>query len=101
MGIAYLGKPKQPYEELYRYVDFADRIASGDAINACTITAMDQDGTDTTGSMITDPSTYSAGKVYYTLKGGTDGNTYTIRFRATSVDTKKVEEDLVVVVKEY
>jgi hypothetical protein len=100
MGIVYLPKPKQPWEELIRYVDFVDRLATGDTIASCPITATDEEGTDVTATLIT-AGAISTTFVYYTLKGGTHGKTYTIRFKATSTAGAKVEEDVVVVVKEY
>jgi len=101
MGIFYLEKPKQPYEELPRYVDFVDRIAAADTIASCTITATDEGGVDATATLVPDGATsYSAAKVYYTLKSGTNGKTYTVRFRAISTAGAKVEEDFVVVVRE-
>ena len=101
MGIAYLDKPKQPYEELPRYVDFVDRIATGDTIASCTITAVDESGVDATATIVPNgASAYSVAKVYYTLKGGTDGETYKVTFRAVSTAGAKVEEDLMVDVRQ-
>lgn len=101
MGIAYLGKPKQPYEILLRYVDFVDRIASGDTIASCPITCADEGGTDVTTATIEGPTSLSGTRVYYTLKGGTDGKTYKATFKAVSTAGAKVEEDLVFSVREY
>ena len=95
MGIFYLEKPKQPYEELPRYVDFVDRIAAADTIASCTITAADSAGTDVTATIVPDGATsYSAAKVYYVLKAGVDGTSYKVTFRAISTAGAKVEEDL-------
>jgi hypothetical protein len=100
MGIAYLDKPKQPWEALPRYVDFVDRIAAADTIASCTIAATDSAGTDVTATIIEGPTSYSAAKVYYTLKAGTDGMTYKVTFRATSTAGSLVEEDLIVEVRQ-
>lgn len=101
MGIAYLEKPKQPFEELLRYVDFVDRVATGDTIASCTITATDESGVDVTATIVPDGVTLlSAAKVYYTLKGGSDGRTYKVTFRAVSTAGSKVEEDLIVDVRQ-
>jgi hypothetical protein len=101
MGVAYLEKPKQPYEVLLRYIDFTDRIAAGDTIASCTITATDIAGTDVTATLVEGPTLLSGAYVYYTLKAGTDGQVYKINFKAISTAGAKPEEDLVVLVKEY
>lgn len=101
MGIYYLSKPKQPAEKLPRYVDFVDRVASGDTIAGCTITAVDEVGTDVTASLVDGPTSLSGTKVYYTILGyGTDGKQYKITFRATSTAGAIVEEDLVLEVRQ-
>lgn len=100
MGIAYLEKPKQSYEELLRYVDFVDRIATGDTIASCPITAADEEGTDVTATLIT-AGAITGTKVYYTLKGGTNGKVYKVSFKAVSTAGSKPEEDLFVEVKDY
>ena len=101
MGIYYLDKAKQPFEELLRYVDFVDRVAVGDTIASCPITATDEAGADVTATFVSGPSSISGTKVYYTLKGGTDGKTYKVTFRAVSTAGAKVEEDPVIQVREY
>jgi len=100
MGIQYLEKPKQPWEELLRYMDFVDRIATGDTVASCPIVATDEEGTVVTGSMIDGPTALSGSRVYYTLKGGTHGKTYKINFKAVSTAGNKPEEDLMVEVRE-
>ena len=100
MGIAYLDAYKQPSEELLRYVDFVDRIAAGDSIASCIISATDEDGADAP-TVIYGPSAIVDAKVYYTIKGGTHGSTYKYTFRAVSNANAKVEEDLIVSVREY
>lgn len=100
MGIAYLDAHKQPSEELLRYVDFVDRLATGDTVASCIISARDGSGADAP-TVIYGPSAIVGTKVYYTIKGGTHGETYTYTFRAVSNANAKVEEDLVVNVREY
>jgi hypothetical protein len=98
MGIHYLEQPKQPWEELPRYVDFVDRIATGDTMAACSITAEDEAGVDVLATIIdgSAPTSISGTKVYYRLISGTTGRTYKVTFRGTSTAGAKVEEDLVV-----
>lgn len=100
MGIQYLDRVKQPYEELLRYMDFVDRIATGDTIASCPITATDIEGTDATAALITGPTALSGTKVYYTLKGGVHGMDYKVSFKAVSTAGASVEEDLMVNVRE-
>ena len=101
MGITYLDKPKQPAEILLRYMDFEHRLATGDTVAGCNITATDEAGTDVTSAMIVGPTSLSGTRAYYTLQAGDTGRLYKVRFVAQSTAGATVEEDLMVPVKNY
>ena len=58
-------------------------------------------GNDVTATLVEGPTSLSGAYVYYTLKGGTDGQIYEIEFESISTAGAKPKETLFVEVKKY
>jgi hypothetical protein len=76
-------------------VDFVDALASGDAINTYTVTAIDSAGNDVTATMISNPGVAGT-EVYALFDGGDHGKTYKITYGVDTVNGEHLEEDVVV-----
>lgn len=91
---------KQPYEEETIYIDWANRIASGDSLTSTfEVKIYDKTDTDKSSTMLGTPAR-TGNKIYVTVKGGTTGETYLIRSKVTTTLGDKKEVDLPVLIKE-
>ena len=70
---------KQPYEAYYVDFDFVNVIVSDDTISTATVSVVDDDSNNVTGT-ITDitKQDIDSPKVYVWVRAGTTGKTYTI-----------------------
>lgn len=91
---------KQPYEEETIYIDWANRIASGDSLTATfSLKIYDKDAVDKSTTMLGTPAR-TGNKIYVTVKAGTAGQTYLIVNQVTTTLGDKKEVDLPVLIKE-
>jgi len=87
---------KQPWEVFFIESDFAERLDEGETISDIdsTIVAYDYSGADVTSDIIEIAElTVDDTKLTVPVKGGIDQQNYTIAFRAHISDTKKLEND--------
>jgi hypothetical protein len=81
---AILSRAKRPSEEFRLGWDFVDDIEAGDTLLAQEVKCLKaSDGSDVTATMIESPS-LDGTTVLAQVQGGTAGETYHVRFQATS-----------------
>lgn len=80
-------------EEVNHAFDFANELASGVTISSHAVTATDSTGADATATIV-DTSSLSGSVISARLQAGTDGQTYTVRYRATASDSEVLEKKL-------
>ena len=97
MGVSYATYPKQPWEEIPDYIEFAERMASGDGISTKTVTGYGPTGQE--DSSIVSGDSIDGTKIRFTYKGGTDGNRYKISIQIVTNLGAKLEEDFIFEVK--
>ena len=102
-GVTTFTESKQPFEEIPGTVDFSSRLAANDNVHAdnCVVTGTDPAGASVTDNIVSYDNTSTDNILRYTRKGGSDGNTYKITVRCTSVNGAKLEQDIVFKVQEY
>ena len=102
-GVTRIIDSKQPWEEIPGAVDFSSRLAANDNVHAdnCIVTGYDPAGVVVTDNIVSYDNTATDNTVPYTRKGGSDGNTYKITVRCTSVGGAKLEQDVIFKVQEY
>ena len=78
--------PKDPEEEVIRSWNFGPRLAEGETLDTAVVTIERQDGaTEDTSAMLNGEADLSQKPtVRQAIKGGTDGVTYILRFKATT-----------------
>lgn len=78
--------PKDPEEEVIRGWNFAPLLAQGETVVSATVTLERQDGvSEDTSAMLNGAADLSQKPIVrQAIKGGTDGVTYIIRFKATT-----------------
>lgn len=99
---------KQPSEELYYLLDFTKdfcpegvTLTAADTVASCTITMEDSDGTDVSSTMLdAGDQSLSSCYVYFTIKAGTDGETYKGTAVAVSTMGQTAEIDFYITVTE-
>ncbi len=78
--------------------DYTNDLATGETVSSCTVTAVDEDETDATSTVISSTSVTSP-YVYVNVAAGTAGQTYEIKIKATTsqghVITRYVVMDVV------
>jgi len=88
---------KQPYEVFTIEKDFAERMADGEIIDPASsdVLVFNSERTDVTTNMIESGTiTVDSNTILQAvIKGGTDKQRYKVSFRAYISDTKKLEED--------
>ena len=90
---------KQPTEEEYLAVDFTNRLATGDALSQIIECKCYDEDTDVTSSLIGSPAIVG-NLVKFWFKSGTDEKTYNLTLKVETNDGAKLEEDLILKVKE-
>ena len=97
---------KQPFEQLDRYVDFANDLPSSDLASIVSVTAIkNSDGSDATSDVIeaTTPAPFipaDTKKVQFRVKAGIDREIYKITVKASGSGGQQLEADLWLNVKE-
>lgn len=101
---------KQPSEQKTIRAEFAQvlskLVVSGYVLNSAEVKIFDSTGTDVTATMISGTPTIDAvnSYVYVTLKNGTDGADYTVRFKTTWTKATQPdqtdEKDLLIMVRQ-
>ena len=93
---------KQSYEEHILTISAADTIASGDSITAGSleVKAYDDTGTDVTSTIIAGTPSFSGTNIQVELIAGTDVEDYDIRVRFTTANGEKIEDDLVLRIRD-
>lgn len=93
---------KEPYEQFTVGMDFALALPSGATIASGTCSAQDiADGTDqTTTILVSSTATIVTTIAKVTLKAGTAGHLYNLRFRVTLNTGELLEEDATLSVQE-
>ncbi len=86
---------KSPWEEVYRYFEFArddgmDGLVAGETIASATVTAIDSNGNDKSDDLI-DEVTHNGTRVTYRLRGGDHDNIYTITVRIVTTRGQQIE----------
>jgi methionine-rich copper-binding protein CopC len=99
MGVTYADKVKQSWEELPDNIEFSGRLEPGDILISKIVTGYNQNSGEVDASIVSD-DTISGTKILFIYKGGVDGGTYKIDFRATSAAGAKLEEDFIFSVKD-
>lgn len=95
---------KTEYEELWRYHNFRRNIANegwlpaGVTLSSIDIVMEDSSGATCTSSMLSSVSVFSESKVQYFLKGGTQGQKYTMNLKAIGSDGQKYEDRIIVTI---
>jgi hypothetical protein len=87
---------KYPYEEVFRYYEFArtdgrDGLASDETLSSCTVACVDADGTDCSTAMISNAAVVENTQVKYKLKAGSAGTSYTVIVKAVTSTGQKLE----------
>jgi hypothetical protein len=86
---------KQPSEQFVVGMDFALALPSGATVSSAVVAVQDMaDATDTTTAMLVSATaTIATAVAKVTLKAGTAGHVYNMRFRATLSTGDTLEED--------
>jgi hypothetical protein len=79
---------KYPNDKFDIKYDFDEDIASADSISSMTATPFDSDG-DTVSGMISNVTASTPNTGLFTIEGGTDGETYSIKLVCTTTQSKK------------
>ena len=85
---------KQPSESLGLYIEFADKLASGDSLS--TVISV----TESTGDITIGVPSIVGTKVLATYAGGTSGTLYTIEATVTTTDGETLEVDVYLLVSD-
>jgi len=96
---------KQPYEIFSLWVNFVNNMEDDEIIIAANSEIKITNGStgdDVTADMVVSDSiiTVENTKLQFTIKSGTSGEKYKISFRAYISETKKLEEDIILKVKD-
>lgn len=91
---------KQPSEKEYLTVEFAKRLPDGDTISSITECKCYDGDTDVTSAMIESPAIDASTNVVFWLKAGATGKTYHVTIKVQSTAGYKVEEDLIILIRE-
>jgi hypothetical protein len=86
---------KQPFEQFPVAIDFAPALPTGTTVSSCVCAVQDlEDGTDQTAAILVSPTATISGAIAsVTIKAGTAGHLYNLRFRATLNTGSILEED--------
>ena len=86
---------KQPFEQFPVAMDFAPALPTGATVSSCVCAVQDlNDGTDQTTTILVSPTATLSGAIAtVTIKAGTAGHLYNLRFRATLNTGALLEED--------
>jgi len=97
-------EPKQPYEVFPILVDFAANMETGEIISSANseVVAYDSAGEDISTDILDGNSitVIEGTKLQIVVKNGISGGKYKISFRAYINDSKKLEEDVILKVKD-
>jgi hypothetical protein len=92
---------KQPSEAFMYEVDFANRLETGDtAISAATLATKESDGSDVSATVTPAMNEVLTPKVGVPVAAGTDGKTYLLGTRATTLAGYVYEKNIRMTVKE-
>uniref|UniRef100_A0A6M3L9U3 Uncharacterized protein n=1 Tax=viral metagenome TaxID=1070528 RepID=A0A6M3L9U3_9ZZZZ len=97
---------KQSWEQETIKINWSERseslVRDGYAISATAITISDSTGTSMNATMLEGVPTYSGTNVFFTVKAGTDGQSYNCRVQVTltlaGYDNQQQEGDLLITV---
>jgi len=86
---------KQPFEQFPVAIDFAPALPAGTTVSSAVCAVQDlNDGTDQTTAILVSASASISGAIAtVTIKAGTAGHLYNLRFRATLNTGSLLEED--------
>ena len=91
---------KQPSEKEHIEIKFDERVADGDSLSSIIeCKCYDEDGTDTTATMIVSP-TVVTNSVKLWVQAGTTAKKYGLTVKVETTDGYKLEEDLKILVVE-
>ena len=90
---------KQPWEERQLEFDVSNSLATGDTVlSVSSITVLLGDVAQ--ASMVSGNSSLIGNKVYQKIIGGVNGYNYTIRVRVATTNGDKIEDDLIMLVRD-
>lgn len=93
-------QPKQPWEEIIIPIDCTNRLPTGVTVSSATVAMFDSQGQDVSSTMIDGSPSIVNNIVSVKIKGGTDGQKYTLRIRLPLSNGEKAEDELIIYVKE-
>jgi hypothetical protein len=91
---------KQSWEELWCSFDTSSILSTADALSSASVYVYDSAKTNVTASMISGTPHLIGNKVFAKIIGGTSGKRYNVQVRITTTDVNKIEDDLILLVKD-